>query len=171
MKNIILFGLKNVGKTTLGKKLSDLIDYNFVDTDNHIEKRYLKEFKKPHTCKDIYSIKGEAFFREIEKEMVCSLAPNSKSVIALGGGTAAQLFLHPILKKLGNLIYLKVNYETFLKRNANEFSSSLFAKNTVSPKTFFEERVAIFERLNAKVINLENLKEDEILKEMLNVIK
>lgn len=168
MKNVILFGLKNVGKTTLGKRLSSLINYNFVDIDSLIEKIYLAQFNQPLTYKEIYNLKGEPFFREMEKKVLCSLYSNSKSVVSLGGGTAAQVSLHPILKKLGDLIYLKVNLETFIKLNSKEASSPLF---NGSLKTYFEERTAIFDYLNAKVINLDNRQEDEVIEEIVDAIK
>ena len=39
MKNIVLIGLMGAGKSSVGKKLSQLSCYSFVDTDDLIEKK------------------------------------------------------------------------------------------------------------------------------------
>ena len=38
MNNIILCGFMGAGKTAVGKELAKLIEYNFIDTDELIEK-------------------------------------------------------------------------------------------------------------------------------------
>ena len=35
--NIVLTGFMCAGKTTIGRKLAKLLDYNFIDTDMEIE--------------------------------------------------------------------------------------------------------------------------------------
>jgi shikimate kinase len=174
MKNIILFGLKNSGKTTLGKKLSAILNYNFIDTDLLLEKIYLKEHKCPLTYKEIYKNMGEPFFRELEKRAILSLNPYSQSIISLGGGTAAQISLHPLLQDLGHLFYLKVSYDTFLKNNYSERAcptSILFRKTESDLKTLFDKKTTIFEKLPAKILNVDNPHESDIIKEMINAIK
>jgi shikimate kinase len=39
MKNIILTGFMGTGKTTVGRLLATKLDYEFIDTDEVIEKR------------------------------------------------------------------------------------------------------------------------------------
>ncbi len=44
---ILLFGTSNVGKTTIGKKMSEILNYDFFDLDNEVKKFYkmtLEEF-------------------------------------------------------------------------------------------------------------------------------
>ena len=43
MNNIVLIGFMAVGKTTVGKSLSYLMHYQFVDTDMYIEKKKVKK--------------------------------------------------------------------------------------------------------------------------------
>ena len=38
MKNIILVGLMGAGKTTVGRRLSQRIGWDFIDTDSLVEK-------------------------------------------------------------------------------------------------------------------------------------
>lgn len=36
---ILLFGISNVGKSTIGKIIADIIDYDFFDLDEEVKKR------------------------------------------------------------------------------------------------------------------------------------
>lgn len=38
--NVLLFGVSNVGKSAIGKRLSQLLEYDFYDLDNEITKEY-----------------------------------------------------------------------------------------------------------------------------------
>ena len=60
-KNLVLTGMMGVGKTTIGKKLSRKLKMRFIDIDQIIEKNEKK------TIKEIFEIKGENYFRKIEK--------------------------------------------------------------------------------------------------------
>ena len=58
-KNIILTGMMGAGKTTVGKELATIMNCNFIDLDETIEKNYGK-------ISDIFKQKGEEYFRQIE---------------------------------------------------------------------------------------------------------
>ena len=89
--NIILTGFMGTGKTTVGTRLAQQMDYDFVDTDELIEAR--------EGCRiaDIFKDRGEAAFRALEAEVARELAARQGLVIATGGrlmldtGNAAAL--------------------------------------------------------------------------------
>ena len=60
-KNLILTGMMGVGKSTLGKILSKELDMTFGDVDKIIEK------KISLSISEIFEIRGESFFRQIEE--------------------------------------------------------------------------------------------------------
>ena len=79
-KNLVLLGMMDVGKTTLGKIVAKKQKLEFIDIDLNVEK------KNSMTISEIFKKKGEKFFRmEEEKEVLKSLKQNN-CVIALGGG-------------------------------------------------------------------------------------
>ena len=81
-KNIVLVGHMGAGKTTVGRKLSEKIDYHFIDTDEEI----IKQINM--TISDFFQIKGEKEFRQLEEKIIYTiLNRNKKSIIALGGGS------------------------------------------------------------------------------------
>ena len=79
-KNLILTGMMGVGKSSIGKSVSERLNMNFIDIDKVIEK------KEANTIRNIFQIKGEKYFRILEKEITIKYLSEKKSVIALGGG-------------------------------------------------------------------------------------
>ncbi|HTI99861.1 MAG TPA: shikimate kinase [Dongiaceae bacterium] len=84
LRNIALIGFMGTGKSTVGRLVADQLRFEFVDTDDLIEKRAGK------TVRDIFAQAGEAAFRQMEKDLVTELATRSGLVISAGGGLAAQ---------------------------------------------------------------------------------
>ena len=68
------------GKTTIGKRVASLLKRPFVDADDVIIER--AEMPIP----EIFTTKGEAGFRALEKEVCRDLAAERGKVIATGGG-------------------------------------------------------------------------------------
>lgn len=79
--NIILIGPMGAGKTTLGKKLASQLNREFIDVDEHIEKRL------GVSIQTIFDTEGEAGFRQRELTILNDiLRTYHDAVIATGGG-------------------------------------------------------------------------------------
>ena len=113
MKNIILIGMMSSGKSTLGKKLSRSLGYRFVDLDKLIEKDQESEIT------DIFSQKGEAYFREVESRILKQIPSDSSIVLAAGGGTPCFYDNMEFIKNLGISIFLDVPATDLAKRIEN----------------------------------------------------
>ena len=94
--NIVLTGFMGTGKTAVGEQLSQLTGREFVDTDAEIVLRH-------GAIETIFDRDGEAHFRQLERDVISSLAPRRNLVIATGGGT----LLDPdnVLALMGNEIF------------------------------------------------------------------
>lgn len=110
--HIILCGMQNSGKTTIGKKLARHLELPWIDTDHEIEK--LDGNKR--TCRQIFSIEGAKFFREKESAIIKDLQRDKESVISTGGGTFEQKKNRDTLKALGKIIFLKPSLECLWDR-------------------------------------------------------
>lgn len=106
--NIILVGFMASGKTTTGKLLSDVLNYSFIDTDRLIEEMEGK------TINDIFNLKGEAYFRELESKILDLLSSSENTVISTGGGIVISEDNRKKLKDIGNVIYLNASPEWIL---------------------------------------------------------
>jgi shikimate kinase len=78
---IFLIGFMGSGKSTAGKKLASHLRWSFIDLDKTIENMTGMKIR------DIFSEKGEAFFRQTESEALQGMASESNAVISTGGGT------------------------------------------------------------------------------------
>jgi len=115
--NIVLIGYMGSGKTTVGKALSDKINYTFKDLDTEIEK---KEEKK---IAAIFSDKGEIYFRKNENKVLWSiLSKENEVVLSTGGGTPCYGSIMDDLLKDGNVVsvYLKASLDVLTERLSSE---------------------------------------------------
>ena len=104
---IFLIGFMGSGKTTQGKKLAKALDKPFIDLDNYIEK------KENLSIAEIFSAKGEDYFREKESEYLKQvIARYPKSVVSLGGGAACFNNNITQLLKSGTVIYIEMPAES-----------------------------------------------------------
>jgi shikimate dehydrogenase len=78
--NIALIGMPASGKTSVGKLLSEKLQKTFVDSDNEIVKAQNKKIP------EIFEEFGEAYFRNIEKNVIKELSMLNSQVISTGGG-------------------------------------------------------------------------------------
>ncbi len=75
-KNIAITGFMAVGKSVVGRKLSQRLKRPFVDLDRAIEDR------EGSRVEEIFRLKGEAYFRKLEKETLKEVLDQEGQVIA-----------------------------------------------------------------------------------------
>ena len=111
MKNIVLMGFMGAGKTTIGKKLAKALEYEFIDTDEWIEKEQGRKIS------DIFAEDGEAVFRDMETDLLKRLQESEgKFVLSIGGGMPVREENRALLRNLGIVIYLKTSKEEIIRR-------------------------------------------------------
>jgi shikimate kinase len=107
---IALIGMKGVGKTTFGKKLSEVLKLDFFDSDDCIEK------KMQMKVSELYQRNGEEVFRSVESEILEELSLINFGVFALGGGAFLSENNRMIIKSFSTRICLFLRKEDLLKR-------------------------------------------------------
>jgi shikimate kinase / 3-dehydroquinate synthase len=116
-RNIVLTGFMGTGKTTVGRLLAERLGYEFVDTDQLIEKRHGK-------IAEIFRTRGEDAFRRIERELAAELADRDRLVISTGG----RLMLDPRnvtnLTRKGRVFCLVATPDEILDRVTSDLSSA-----------------------------------------------
>ncbi len=98
------------GKTSVGKELSRVLGYEFVDTDKLIEE------KEGTPVSLIFKEKGEDYFRKIEQDTVKEVSVMRNVVIATGGGVIKNRKNVENLGRNGIIVWLKADPEIILKR-------------------------------------------------------
>ena len=91
------------GKTTLGKKIANYFELEFIDSDNFIENKYHMSLQS------LFSTIGEEGFRKIEHEALKEILPKENIVLSTGGGLPCFFDNMELLNNSGTSFYLKLN--------------------------------------------------------------
>lgn len=104
------------GKSTIGKELSKIVGIPFYDLDEIIQD------SEEESIKNIFSKKGEIYFRKIENLIFKNFINNNDSfILALGGGTPCYANNHEILQQSDiRSFYLKGTIDTLTNRLLKE---------------------------------------------------
>lgn len=160
--NVVLFGLRCVGKTTVGIRLSDITDRVFFDIDSIIEKRESKSIP------DIILEKGWEYFRTKEKEVIKDVSKENNAVISLGGGALME---KENVDSLKNSIFflLKADIQTMRSRMERDAPRpSLTNDNPTSEiDVVMAERMPIYEEIADIIIDTDGLSVYEVCDKIL----
>lgn len=158
MNNIVLIGFMGSGKSSIGRALAKQKNMYFIDTDALIESF------EGQKIRDMFEQKGEAYFRECEKNCFAWLSDNvSNAVISTGGGMTTVI---DDFSKLGKTIYLKVDFEILLERlKAEEFDKRPLFADVEFARKIFDTREPLYTQ-KADLIVDANAKFEEVLKEV-----
>jgi shikimate kinase len=142
MKKIILLGYMGCGKSTIAKLLANSTSFSYLDLDEIIEKN------ENASVKNIFSEKGEIYFRKLEHQILEKLINNQESfILSLGGGTPCYSNNHEFLKSSNVIsIYLKASVETLYDRllYSNSERPLIANKNPEEMKEFIAK--SLFDR-------------------------
>jgi shikimate kinase len=166
--NIILFGFKNCGKTTLGRLLAAKLKLDFIDTDELLEKLYQEKHKKFLSTQQIYATVGTIKFRDLEKEVVNSFNLVENTVIATGGGSVMAKENVRVLKSLGMLVYLKTPKQIIKERMfAGKLPYFLDAKDKANSfEKMYANRETVYNAIADVVVEIIAKTNEEIIQEI-----
>jgi Shikimate kinase len=108
---ISLVGYMGSGKSHISKILSEKLNFKLIDLDKEISRR------NKLTIPEIFSKRGEIFFRKLEREALEEILATEENVIlSLGGGTPAYYNNMEIINNNSKSIFLKASIATLLER-------------------------------------------------------
>lgn len=100
--SLFLIGYMGSGKSSVGRRLSNRLDLEFVDMDVLIE-----EYAQA-TVEDIFSQSGEDTFRLLENHILEKLISGEPKIIATGGGTPCHSDNIQKMLDSGYTVYLEL---------------------------------------------------------------
>ncbi len=145
-QSIFLVGPMGVGKTTIGKVLSDELGMQFFDSDREIE---------ASTGADIpwiFDVEGEAGFRIREARMIEALTLKKSIVLATGGGAILSAENRKFLSARGLVVYLRASIRQQIERTSRDKNRPLL--QTPDPEKRIKELMKIREPLYREVADV-----------------
>jgi len=127
------------GKSSVARAYAKTSNTYFLDTDAMIESA------QNRSIEEIFQTEGEAYFRDLEKELVAWLKDNvSNAIISTGGGMLAHC---EELSALGHMVYLKVPFLSIMSRmSPDELAKRPLFKDKEKAERIYEERNSMYEQ-------------------------
>ena len=163
MNHIILIDFMGAGKTTIGKALARECQLTFLDTDEQIESWQQMKIS------DIFARYGEAYFRDLETELLRKLQKEKeRMVISVGGGLPVRKENRALLKKMGDVVYLQAKVETLTARLDGSKDRPKLAGGDLRERiiSLMDAREAFYIETADVQIHTDNKKIQEVVKEI-----
>jgi shikimate kinase len=111
-KTVVFVGLMGAGKTSIGRRLAQLLDLPFIDADREIEEA------AGMSITDIFARHGETEFRKGEQRVILRLLDNPIHVLSTGGGAFMDPVTRQRIRERGISIWLRADLDLMLRRVA-----------------------------------------------------
>ena len=168
MKNIVLIGFMGVGKGSVAREVVKHSDYIAIDTDDLIESMQNRKIKT------IFEKEGEAYFRNLEKNIAQWLEKSvTNTLISTGGGFYKQ----KNLKKIGIIVLLDSGFDAIIDRikkhpnAARKLKKRPLLQDLKKARELYEQRRPEYLKLADIVIDVTNKSAEKCSKELLKKVK
>lgn len=118
---IVLIGMMGTGKSTVGAHLAEETGYSLLDLDALIVQ------KAGCSIPELFEHKGEAFFRDLETEVLCEAMSMPGSILATGGGAVLRERNCREMLDSGWVVALKASAEDIVTRVGEDPNRPLLA--------------------------------------------
>lgn len=126
------------GKTTVGKALGEKLNLPVYDSDEIIIKKERRSIEK------IFQENGEAYFRDLETEILRSL-PTQNAIITTGGGIVLKKENRDFMKEHGIVIFLYCSPEMIFERLKDDSTRPLLQGNKMKEiETRLKKRLPLY---------------------------
>lgn len=146
-RTIALVGLMGAGKSTVGRRLAEVLGRTFYDSDTEIEKA------AGLSIPDIFALHGEEEFRRGERRVLERLLSMPPHVLATGGGAFLDPGTRALMQEKAITVWLNADLETLWKRVQRRNDRPLLADP--DPKgvlgRLFVERKPVYSQADLKV--------------------
>jgi shikimate kinase len=156
--HLILVGLPGVGKTTIGRAAAKHLGRRFIDFDQEIERRAGLDVR------EIFRLKGEDHFRQLEFDLTQELSGTSGMILSPGGGWITQTRSVELLRAAGRIIYLRASPEAVARRLRRVETRPLLAGRdpVVALTELYDRRRALYETADV-VLDTERLARQQLI--------
>ena len=110
---VVLVGMMGVGKSSVGRKLAQLLHLGFADADDEIEAA------AQMAIPEIFATYGEPYFRDGERRVIARLIGSGRAqIIATGGGAFCNAETRALILDKAIAVWLDSDIDTLIERTA-----------------------------------------------------
>lgn len=155
MNNVIFIGMPTSGKSTIGIVVAKRLGFQFIDTDLLIQEQ------EGRLLSEIIREEGNDGFLAIENQVNRDVEA-THAVIAPGGSVIYCEEAMEHFKKIGVVVYLKISYETLMKRIKDPRKRGVVLAEGQTMQMLYEERIKLFEQYADIVIDEDDYEREEM---------
>jgi shikimate kinase len=105
MRWLVLTGYMGAGKTAVGRRVAARLGREFLDVDREIERR------AGMTVPEIFSRRGEVWFRRTEERTIREVLEGEPAVLALGGGALESARTRGLVARVADVVWLRASID------------------------------------------------------------
>ncbi len=144
---VVLVGPPGSGKTTVGRLLAERRQVGFRDTDADVEA------EAGTAIAEIFVDRGEAVFRELEREAVQRALAEHDGVLAVGGGAVTDAGTRSALASQ-RVVFLEVGLSDAVARvGLNRDRPLLLGNPRAQLRVMLEQRRALYEQVASVTVS------------------
>lgn len=144
---IVFVGLMGAGKTAIGRKLAQILDLPFIDSDHEIES------VSRLTIPELFELYGEPEFRALEQRVIDRLMREGARIVSTGGGAFMNAQTREVISEFGVSIWLKADLDLLMERVGKKHNRPLLKQpdpRGVMQK-LMNDRYPVYEQANITV--------------------
>jgi len=128
------------GKTSVGRRLADMLEMDFVDADEEISKA------AGCSVEDIFEDYGEKAFRDVEERVIQRLLQEKPRVLATGGGAFMNPRNRQRINEGGISIWLRADLDVLVRRTSRRGGRPLLKNkdHKITLGKLIEERSPVY---------------------------
>jgi shikimate kinase len=136
---LYLVGFMGAGKSTIARAAGRRLGWRVEDIDERIEAR------ERRSVASIFAQNGEAYFRQLERQMLGELLPQRHVIVATGGGTFVEPDNRALMLSDGAVAWLDVPLGQVLKRVPSDGRRPLAADRAAMEQLYQRRQLAYAE--------------------------
>lgn len=162
---LVLVGLMGAGKTTIGKRIAQMLELDFYDADHEIERA------AQMTIPELFELYGEQEFRNLEKRVIMRLIGMGPLVLATGGGAYMNADTRRAISEQGISVWLNADLDTLMERVSRKSNRPLLRNE--NPRSVMEklmqERYPVYAQADITVMS-SNTRRDGVARDMVRMV-